>query len=75
MFRLVEKFLPYRTGSLFMPNPGWQFYGRHADRMAINEDERRLRFGTCTRARDQLHVSAVRPGSEFLQDFLSGSAQ
>lgn len=34
----------------------------------IYDTERQLLYVACTRARDQLHVSAVRPGSEFLRD-------
>ena len=35
----------------------------------VYETERHLLYVACTRARDQLMVSAVRPCSEFLQDF------
>ena len=35
----------------------------------VYETERHLLYVACTRARDRLLVSAVRPGSEFLQDF------
>ena len=34
----------------------------------IHDTERHLLYVACTRARDQLHVSAVSPGSEFLED-------
>jgi len=34
----------------------------------IYHTERHLLYVACTRARDQLHVSAVKPESEFLQD-------
>lgn len=34
----------------------------------IYETERHLLYVACTRARDQLHVSAVSPASEFLED-------
>ncbi|WP_279362069.1 UvrD-helicase domain-containing protein [Xanthomonas sacchari] len=36
----------------------------------IYNTERQLLYVACTRARDQLHVSAVRPESEFLQDLM-----
>lgn len=36
----------------------------------IYNTERHLLYVACTRARDQLHVSAVNPESEFLQDLL-----
>ncbi len=35
----------------------------------VYETERHLLYVACTRARDRLLVSGVRPGSEFLQDF------
>jgi superfamily I DNA/RNA helicase len=35
----------------------------------VYETERHLLYVACTRARDRLLVSAVRPGSEFLADF------
>ncbi len=44
-----------------------------ADEIELTEiynTERQLLYVACTRARDQLHVSAVKPGSEFLQDLL-----
>ena len=34
----------------------------------IYDTERHLLYVACTRARDQLHVSAVSPASEFLDD-------
>jgi len=34
----------------------------------ITNTERHLLYVACTRARDLLHLSAVRPGSEFLWD-------
>ena len=34
----------------------------------VYETERHLLYVACTRARDRLLVSAVAPGSEFLQD-------
>ena len=36
----------------------------------IYDTERQLLYVACTRARDQLHVSAVQPESEFLQDLM-----
>jgi len=39
-----------------------------AELTEIYNTERQLLYVGCTRARDQLHVSAVKPGSEFLQD-------
>ncbi|MGX9937791.1 UvrD-helicase domain-containing protein [Advenella kashmirensis] len=44
-----------------------------ADEVELTEiynTERHLLYVACTRARDQLHVSAVKPESEFLQDLL-----
>ena len=44
-----------------------------ADEVALGEiydTERHLLYVACTRARDCLHVSAVAPESEFLQDLL-----
>jgi hypothetical protein len=43
--------------------------GDEADLEAAYETERHLLYVACTRARDQLMVSAVTPGSEFLEDF------
>ncbi len=34
----------------------------------VYETERHLLYVACTRARDRLFVSGVRPGSEFLED-------
>lgn len=39
-----------------------------AELTEIYNTERQLLYVACTRARDELHVSAVKPGSEFLQD-------
>ncbi|WP_175867955.1 UvrD-helicase domain-containing protein [Burkholderia diffusa] len=36
----------------------------------IYNTERHLLYVACTRARDLLHVSAIKPGSEFLQDLM-----
>lgn len=41
-----------------------------AELTEIYNTERQLLYGACTRARDQLHVSAVKPESEFLEDLL-----
>ncbi|WP_434026155.1 3'-5' exonuclease [[Pseudomonas] boreopolis] len=41
-----------------------------ADLTEIYNTERQLLYVACTRARDQLYVSAVRPESEFLQDLM-----
>nr|WP_241163540.1 UvrD-helicase domain-containing protein [Burkholderia gladioli] len=41
-----------------------------AELTEIYNTERQLLYVACTRARDQLHVSAVKPGSEFLQDLM-----
>ena len=41
----------------------------------IYETERRLLYVACTRARDQLLVTAVEPGSEYLTDFLRPSSK
>jgi superfamily I DNA/RNA helicase len=38
----------------------------------VYQTERHLLYVACTRARDQLLVTGVKPGSEFLQD-LSGA--
>lgn len=41
-----------------------------AELTEIYDTERQLLYVACTRARDQLHVSAVQPESEFLQDLM-----
>lgn len=46
--------------------------GDEADLQEVYETERHLLYVACTRARDLLWVSAVEPGSEFLED-LSGA--
>jgi superfamily I DNA/RNA helicase len=38
----------------------------------VYETERQLLYVACTRARDRLLVTAVKPGSEFLKDILAG---
>ncbi|WP_211115255.1 hypothetical protein [Nitrospirillum amazonense] len=46
--------------------------GDVADIEAINDTERRLLYVACTRARDRLLVTGVRPGTEFLDDLFCG---
>ncbi|MCL2656309.1 MAG: UvrD-helicase domain-containing protein [Betaproteobacteria bacterium] len=41
-----------------------------AELTEIYNTERQLLYVACTRARDQLHVSAVKPESEFLRDLM-----
>lgn len=43
--------------------------GDMAELEAVYESERRLLYVACTRPRDRLLVSGVKPGSEFLGDF------
>ena len=45
-----------------------------AELTEIYNTERQLLYVACTRARDRLHVSAVKPASEFLQDLLGEPA-
>lgn len=45
--------------------------GDPAELEALYETERHLLYVACTRARDRLLVSGVRPGSEFLDDLAS----
>ena len=42
--------------------------GDDADLQEVYETERHLLYVACTRARDYLHISAVEPASEFLED-------
>ena len=42
--------------------------GDQADLQEVYETERHLLYVACTRARDHLLVTAVEPGSEFLED-------
>jgi superfamily I DNA/RNA helicase len=42
--------------------------GDDADLKEIYDTERHLLYVACTRARDHLHISAVEPPSEFLED-------
>lgn len=44
--------------------------GDQADLKDVYDTERQLLYVACTRARDNLLVSAVKPASEFLEDFL-----
>jgi superfamily I DNA/RNA helicase len=44
--------------------------GDEADLQEVYDTERHLLYVACTRARDHLLVSAVRPGSEFLDDMI-----
>jgi superfamily I DNA/RNA helicase len=48
--------------------------GDDADLQEVYDTERHLLYVACTRARDQLLVTAVAPASEFLDDF-AGDAQ
>jgi superfamily I DNA/RNA helicase len=43
--------------------------GDEADLTDVYDTERQLLYVACTRARDRLLLSAVQPGSEFLDDF------
>lgn len=43
--------------------------GDMAEMETVYETERHLLYVACTRPRDRLMVSAVAPGSEFLDDF------
>ena len=43
--------------------------GDMAEMESVYESERHLLYVACTRPRDRLMVSAVEPGSEFLEDF------
>lgn len=45
--------------------------GEDSDLKEIYETERQLLYVACTRARDSLRISAVKPGSEFLGDLLT----
>lgn len=44
--------------------------GDHADLQDVYDTERHLLYVACTRARDNLLVTGVEPGSEFLDDFV-----
>jgi hypothetical protein len=46
-----------------------------ADLEEVYETERQLLYVACTRARDHLLVTAVKPASEFLDDFTGGRAR
>jgi superfamily I DNA/RNA helicase len=43
--------------------------GEDGELQEVYDTERQLRYVACTRARDRLFVSGVRPASEFLDDF------
>ena len=42
--------------------------GDDGDLQEVYDTERQLLYVACTRARDQLSISAVQPASEFLDD-------
>ncbi len=44
--------------------------GDEADLEEVYDTERHLLYVACTRARDELWVSGVEPGSEFLADLI-----
>jgi len=46
--------------------------GDQADLQEVYDTERHLLYVACTRARDHLLVTAVEPGSEFLEDLTGG---
>ena len=46
--------------------------GDDADLQEVYDTERHLLYVACTRARDHLLVSGVKPVSEFLDDIRSG---
>lgn len=59
-----------------LPDPGrLAAIGDIADMEAAYETERHLLYVACTRARDRLLVSAVAPGSEFLDDLGRGTSK
>ena len=47
--------------------------GDMAEMEAVYESERHLLYVACTRPRDRLMVSAIEPGSEFIEDLFSRS--
>ena len=49
-----------------------EMVGDDADLQEVYDTERHLLYVACTRARDQLLVTAVAPASEFLDDFTGG---
>jgi superfamily I DNA/RNA helicase len=49
--------------------------GDDADLQEVYDTERHLLYVACTRARDQLLVTAVAPASEFLDDFMGGDRE
>ena len=50
-----------------------EMVGDDADLQEVYDTERHLFYVACTRARDQLPVTAVAPASEFLDDFAGGA--
>lgn len=44
--------------------------GEQADLEEVYDTERHLLYVACTRARDELWISGVEPGSEFLADLI-----
>ena len=46
--------------------------GDDAKLQEVYDTERHLLYVACTRARDHLLVTALRPGSEFLEDLVGG---
>jgi hypothetical protein len=50
-----------------------EMVGDDADLQEVYDTERHLLYVACTRARDQLLVTAVAPASEFLDDFAGGA--
>jgi superfamily I DNA/RNA helicase len=45
--------------------------GDDADLQDVYDTERQLLYVACTRARDHLLVTSVKPGSEFIDDMLA----
>jgi superfamily I DNA/RNA helicase len=45
--------------------------GDEATLQDVYDTERQLLYVACTRARDHLLVTSVRPGSEFIEDMLA----
>jgi superfamily I DNA/RNA helicase len=55
-----------------IPLQGWiEAVGDDADLQEVYDTERHLLYVACTRARDNLLVTAVEPASEFLADLKS----
>ena len=53
---------------IFQQPFSWKALGDDADLQEVYDTERHLLYVACTRARDHLLVTAVEPGSEFLDD-------